>query len=314
MIFFLPLQLFAQTIDGIIKENEYSNTSKFDNGLYTLSWSKKGDIVYFALSAETTGWVAIGIDPTTIMEHADMIFGWVDDTGKAHVVDAFATGPYGPHPSDESLGGKTNILDFAGTEQNGITTIEFSRKIDTKDRYDKIIHLDTGNKIIWSYGASDDIYQYHKKAGYGWLGAGEGPTGKKGSGLLLVTHNITLTISFLMIVWAMLVARYLKKRRWWLKVHKNLMLYGVGLGIIGIISAEYLLFSTSVGHFRIIHSYFGTAAVFTLICTPVIGQLILKGKRENKPFFRILHRWVGRAALIMTFISIVLGLFRINIL
>ncbi len=221
------------------------------------SWIVKGDTVYFALSAETTGWVAIGIDPVTIMENADMIFGWVDDTGNTYTVDAYATGPYGPHPPDEELGGTNDILESTGTEQNGITTIEFSRRIDTGDAYDK------------------------------------------------------LTISFIMMIWAMLIARYLKKRRWWLKAHRTLEIWGVSLGII---AAEYMLFSTSVNHFRIIHSYFGVAAVIALICTPVISQLIFKGKKEHKPFFRKFHRWLGRSALLLTFISIVLGLFQINIL
>ncbi len=311
-IILFPTQLFPQTIDGTIAENEYPNTRTFDNGMFTLSWILKGEIAYFALSAETTGWVAIGIDPGTIMEGADMIFGWVDDTGNAYTVDAYATGPYGPHPPDKELGGTNDILEFAGTEQNGITTIEFSRRIDTGDEYDKVINADKGNKIIWSYSSSDDFSKFHKKSGYGLLG--EGQAGKKGSGLLLVIHNITLTISFIMMVWAMLVARYLKKRRWWLKTHRTLEIWGVILGIIGIIAAEYLLFSTSVNHLRIIHSYFGAAAVIALICTPIIGQLILKGQRERKPFFRMFHRWLGRSALFLTFISIILGLFQINIL
>jgi len=65
-----------------------------------------------------------------------------------------------------------------------ITIVKFSRRVDTGDEYDKVINVDEGNKIIWSYGSSDDFSEYHKKSGYGWLGAGEGPGGKKGSGLL----------------------------------------------------------------------------------------------------------------------------------
>ncbi len=313
-IFSLPVPLFSQTIDGVATEGEYFNKRTFDEGRYTLWWTVKGEIIYFALSAETTGWVAIGIDPGRIMEDADMIFGWVDDAGSAYVVDAYATGPYGPHPSDAELGGTNDILEFAGKENNGVTVIEFSRRIDTGDEYDNVINADGGNRIIWAYSSSDDISRFHKKSGYGRLGAGEGPAGKKGSGLLLVTHNVTLTISFTMMVWAMLVARYMKKRRWWLKAHRTLEIWGVSLGIIGIIAAEYMLFSTSVNHFRITHSYFGAAAVISLICTPVIGQLILKGKRVRKPFFRKFHRWLGRSALLLTFISIILGLFQINLL
>jgi len=122
------LPLFSQTIDGVITDGEYSSKRTFNEGRFTLSWIVKEKTAFFALSAETTGWIAIGIDPATLMENSDMIFCWVDDTGRTYIVNAYATGPYFSHPPDEELGGTNDILELAGIEKDGKTTIDIKRK------------------------------------------------------------------------------------------------------------------------------------------------------------------------------------------
>ena len=117
------------------------------------------------MKAETTGFVALGIQPGNAMKDADIIFGYVED-GNAVVVDLFSTGAFGPHSEDTELGGVNNVTEFAGTENDGITVIEFKRALNTADEYD--IPLKKGiNKIIWSYGSSDSMDRKHSNRGYG---------------------------------------------------------------------------------------------------------------------------------------------------
>ena len=153
----------AWVADGIINSGEYSGSAEFGN--FSLYWRSDNEYAYFGMKAETTGFVALGIQPGNAMKDADIIFGYVED-GNAVVVDLFSTGAFGPHSEDTELGGVNNVTEFAGTENDGITVIEFKRALNTADEYD--IPLKKGiNKIIWSYGSSDSMDRKHSNRGYG---------------------------------------------------------------------------------------------------------------------------------------------------
>ena len=94
-----------------------------------------------------------------------MVLGFVSD-GETTVFDLFSTGDFGPHSLDTELGGTDDILEFGGSEDNGFTTIEFKRLLDTGDSFD--LPLSTGtHQIIWSYGTTDTVSQKHAVRGYG---------------------------------------------------------------------------------------------------------------------------------------------------
>ena len=100
-----------------------------------------------------------------MMKDADIIIGWVDDkTGKAEVMDTYSTGVVGPHPSDADLGGKDDLLSRAASQEGGWTTVEFSRKLDTGDKFDKVIKKGQ-MKIIWGLSSKDGLNPMHSKAG-----------------------------------------------------------------------------------------------------------------------------------------------------
>lgn len=107
--------------------------------------------------------MAIGFEPSQAMKDADMIIGWVKD-GKATVVDAYSKGLYGPHPPDEDLGGSNDILEYAGREENGYTVIEFKRKLDTGDKYDKALTPRQKVKFIFAMSNRDDFTAMHNVA------------------------------------------------------------------------------------------------------------------------------------------------------
>ncbi|MHA2202107.1 MAG: DOMON domain-containing protein [Candidatus Hodarchaeales archaeon] len=173
LLFFSPItdtvgtitQEDKNAIDGVISDGEYDFNITVGDGDYSLYWQVIEDEIYFAIRGETTGWVAIGIDPEDRMENADMIFGWVNSTG-VYVVDAFATGPYGPHPPDTVLEGSDNILEFNGSEESDVTIIEFKRLLNTNDDYDKPIPKNGTVTAIWAIGSSDSFTFQHSKRDY----------------------------------------------------------------------------------------------------------------------------------------------------
>jgi hypothetical protein len=159
----VPKPAEAWSADGIISIGEYSGNMSY--GDYSIFWWSDQQNIYIAMEAKTSGWVALGIQPGSTMENADMVFGFVKD-GEATVYDLFSTGPYGPHPVDTEIGGTNDILDFGGSESDGITRIEFKRALNTGDDYDNQL-LKGANKIIWAYGSDDELTQKHTARGYG---------------------------------------------------------------------------------------------------------------------------------------------------
>jgi hypothetical protein len=117
------------------------------------------------IQAKTNGFVAMAVQPGSRMKDADMVFGFVKN-GETTILDLFSTGDFGPHPPDTELGGTNDILQFGGSEQGGFTTIEFKRKLVTGDKYDNPVSKGA-NKIMWSYGSTDEFNQKHTNRGYG---------------------------------------------------------------------------------------------------------------------------------------------------
>ncbi|MCX8058439.1 MAG: DOMON domain-containing protein [Spirochaetes bacterium] len=168
----LTTKVFTQTnkinVDGVITQNEYSNKFSFDGGNFLVYTEILGDIVYFAIESTAKGWVSIGFDPTNAMKDADMIFGVVlEKETKAY--DTYSTGIFGPHPDDTSLGGTFDILAFSGKRDQNKIYFEFSRKLNTGDKFDKIITKGKDIKLIWAYSNSNDINSKHTKRGSGLI-------------------------------------------------------------------------------------------------------------------------------------------------
>lgn len=151
--------------DGVITAEEYPGEMQY--GDYEIHWASDEQYVYIGISAKTSGWVAVGFQPGRRMKDADMVFGFVED-GETTVYDLFSTGDFGPHPLDTELGGTDDILKFGGSEEEGVTTIEFKRALDTGDEYDKPLSQGI-NKIIWAYGSDDKLALKHARRGYGEL-------------------------------------------------------------------------------------------------------------------------------------------------
>jgi len=152
--------------DGIITQNEYKNSREFDNGRFSVYWYNDNEYLFMAIKGQTSGWVSIGFEPTYSMLDADMVFGWISG-GTPTLLDVYSTGAFGPHPPDQQLGGTNDLIETATSEGNGFTIVEFKRKMNTGDRYDKAFTKGQSINIIWGLGSSDSLESPHIRTGSG---------------------------------------------------------------------------------------------------------------------------------------------------
>jgi hypothetical protein len=325
---------FAVDVDGTIADEEYSASLTVSDGEYELFWSLDADTAHFAIRARTEGWVALGIEPELAMNQADMIFGWVEGDGSVVVLDAFATGMFGPHPPDEELGGTTDLLDYAGREVDGVTVLEFSRPVDTGDSYDKPLLSEGEVKVIWAIGGSDGSQSPHIRRGGATLVLSGGEPGgsaeaassagaQRGAGvgrdlysLLYPVHAILMGTAFVLLFVGMFFPRYFKGKKWWLKSHRRIGIAGGVIGVIGVGMAVYMISRTTQIHLRVLHSYIGLVSIILMIFMPLLGHFMLKirGNPTRAKRARAAHRWIGRLTLLFMAATIVLGLFQAGIL
>ena len=151
--------------DGVINPEEYTGVKTYDD--YEIHWDSDEEYIYVGIKAKTSGFVAMAVQPGSLVKNADMVLGFVKD-GEVTVYDMFSIGDNGLHPPDTELGGTNDILEFGGSEEDGFTTIEFKRTLDTGDDHDNPLSKGV-NKIIWSYGSSDSPTLKHFNRGHGEL-------------------------------------------------------------------------------------------------------------------------------------------------
>ena len=130
--------------------------------------------------------------------------------------------------------------------------------------------------------------------------------------LLLQAHAGLMLLTVFLLLNGALIARLLKKKPWWLKVHRSIAITGVILFLIAIIAIALQITLTERAHLRIPHSWVGLAAFIFILLTPTLGFLQFKIKNMAAKL-RVFHRWSGRITISLMIINIVLGLFMIGI-
>eukprot|EP01098_Paradermamoeba_levis_P010867 TRINITY_DN4581_c0_g8_i1.p1 TRINITY_DN4581_c0_g8~~TRINITY_DN4581_c0_g8_i1.p1 ORF type:complete len:415 (+),score=109.72 TRINITY_DN4581_c0_g8_i1:517-1761(+) len=94
------------------------------------------------------------------MQNLDAIIGGVDGDGHVFIGDYFA--PIMGRPSlDIEIFGADDIMEAAGSQIDGITTLKFKRKAVTGDRFDKPISNAGPTKVSFAYNEETDALAYH---------------------------------------------------------------------------------------------------------------------------------------------------------
>jgi len=147
------------SIDGRIAEGEYASHYQARGIGMELHWTIDGDFIYLGLRAPARGWLAIGWDPTgPIMEGEDILIGYI--RGKELFLQDYFANTSVTHANDVSLGGRDDVLEASGTEDATGTTIEFRRRLDTGDRFDRPLGAGA-HTVQLAYAPNDDFVTYH---------------------------------------------------------------------------------------------------------------------------------------------------------
>jgi hypothetical protein len=119
---------------------------------WEFSWDFTEQEIEFTLTAPTTGWLAIGFNPSRMMKDADYVIGYVSD-GEAYIRDDYGQG-LTSHVSDDQLGGSQDIRLISGSESGGSTTLVFALPRSAQDQYDE--HFTPGEQydIILAFAGS----------------------------------------------------------------------------------------------------------------------------------------------------------------
>jgi hypothetical protein len=301
------------------------NFMVLDQGNYRLSWSIKGDTISIQATAKTTGWVAIGFEPTEKMKDADMIIGFINPSGISKVIDAFSVGLKGPHPDDISLGGTDDLLTSSVSINDGWTSLRFERKFVTGDKFDKDI-LQKPMKVIWSYGSNADIKNYHETS-RGSLEINfintsatlepdktiktepqkqpaKKPIDYK---IFLWIHILLMSFTLLSMLIAISMIYGFKKKTGWFTVHKSLLYVTTLTFIGGFISSIFLVNFLGSKHFRGPHKIIGLLAFILSLCFLSLS-IEHQWKQNLRKVLRPAHIWTARIIITLFVINLFLGI------
>ncbi len=137
-----------------VQAAEYAHEVKDKN--ISFAWKVEGETLAVKLTAKTTGWVAVGFNPTESMKNANIILGYVKK-GKVKIVDDYGNNK-NSHIDDTKLGGTTDVNVVGGSETDGVTTIEFTMPLASGDNNDSKIDVNGDTKVLLAYGAGRDSF------------------------------------------------------------------------------------------------------------------------------------------------------------
>ena len=141
----------------------YSSVSD-ESMSFDFQWKVEGTSLHIQMAAPTTGWLAIGFDPSKMMADSNILIGYVSD-GSVYLRDDFGDGQV-KHSPDTELGGGEHFSDLEGNETDGVTRIRFTIPLDSGDGFDKPLEPGVAYKVIYAYGPNgkDDFGSYHTKS------------------------------------------------------------------------------------------------------------------------------------------------------
>ena len=294
-------------VDGIIEEDEYPLSVKLGDGHFKMFWDIQGDIIKMGLSAEASGMVAIGWEPTRRMLDADMIIGYREGSG-FQLHDTISVGETGPHPDDVDEGGTYDILEYSVGEVGGVTTIEFTRFLDTGDDMDNPIPTSGVVKFIWATSDTDDFTTYHARRGTAQIDIETGEFEATEYPTLWPYHAsfMSLAMIFFAATWFSVVykKRFGKK---FLMTHHSLGSLGVFFAIIGLGIGIYMVAQLESGHIRVGHSMLATADLLLGIAALAVGQVFMS-RKELKKRTRKPHIWLGGLSIVLMAVAVLLGI------
>ncbi len=161
-----PPVVIPVAIDGVVFDGEYAHW--MDASGFEVHWSNDINYLRVGLVSPGSGFVAIGFAPVYRMKGANFILGAIEG-GRLMMRDDFGDGAVS-HTADTLLGGTNDILEVAGREENGRTTIEFVIPLVTRDPNDVVLAPgETYDVLIAYHDTSDSFGARHSRRGSGTM-------------------------------------------------------------------------------------------------------------------------------------------------
>lgn len=137
-------------LDGRIAEREYRNRITDAETGMSVHWQNDGSVLYVGLVSPGTGWLSIGFGPERRMQGANIVIAAIDD-GELVIEDH-----YGDTPTSHRVDEVDHVIQAAGNEANGRSTVEFAIPLASDDEQDE--RLEPGSEVvtILAYHATND--------------------------------------------------------------------------------------------------------------------------------------------------------------
>lgn len=172
ILLMLTVTLLLLSCNRVSDENFGAGNDLPDNEGYYLAQSGSFALRYKVAEAQflecilegnSSGWIAVGFNPTVQMRDANIIIGYVEN-GTGFIRDDFGTGNVS-HTSDLSLGGTNDATLLAASLQEGITTLKFRIPLNSGDPYDRVLSPGETYPVIFARGAEKDFDTMHTALG-----------------------------------------------------------------------------------------------------------------------------------------------------
>ncbi|XP_071518366.1 DBH-like monooxygenase protein 1 homolog [Panulirus ornatus] len=118
-------------------------------GRYVMLWTPQENDIIIEVQVATAGYVGLGFSPKGGMKGADIVMGWVDDSGRVMLHDQYSDG-YTVPKVDESQ----DVELLGGYQNDTHTVLRFSRPWVTCDHNDIRLSGDTV-RLVWFFANED---------------------------------------------------------------------------------------------------------------------------------------------------------------
>ena len=128
---------------------------------FDFSWRIEGENIRLRVGAQTTGWVAVGFDPDSVMRGANMLIGYV--SGTEQVLEDHFGNTMVTHIPDTRAGGTDDIIEYEMTEADGYTSFEALIPLSSGDDRDRVLSEGGQHRVIFAHGPDngDNTFVVH---------------------------------------------------------------------------------------------------------------------------------------------------------
>jgi hypothetical protein len=124
--------------------------------------------------------------------------------------------------------------------------------------------------------------------------------------VLILVHMVLMIVAAICFTAGIASAMFLRKKSYWLKMHKKLNSTGFFLLVTSAVMAFTNILINDGTHFHGLHQLIGLSALILTSVTLLFGFYSFKA--ANKIATRTAHRWLGRISFLLILTVLILGL------